>query len=311
MPLPLIASDIETAIKGADVLMIMVPFTAHSSYATLLAPYVTPDHVLLLIPGHTGGSLAFVREMRHQGVKGPFRCGETCTLAYVARKQAPDQVSVFKVAFGDFTFAAFPGKYQAELMEIVKRVYPMIEPVVNVLETGFMNGSTILHPVGMIMNAGWIEHTGGGFMYYSEGVTSAIARAMQAVDDERLAAMAALGVKGKSFIQYFYDRGATTREAYESGSMYRVVKESAPNRTIRAPASLDDRFLHEDIGFGLAPMSELGDMVGVGTPTMKALIHLAELVTGVDYATAGLTLEKMGLAHVPLNRLPEFLYEGE
>lgn len=131
------------------------------------------------------------------------------------------------------------------------------------------------------------------------------------MDDERLAVMAASGVKGKSFIQYFYDRGATTREACESGPMYRVVRESAPNRTIRTPASLDDRLLDEEIGFGLAPMSELGDMVGVGTPSMNALVHLAELLTDVEYAMAGLTLEKMGLSHVPLNRLAEFLYEGE
>jgi opine dehydrogenase len=310
VPVPVITCDIEKAIEGADVLMVTVPTTAHGYYATLLAPYVTEDHIVLLNPGHTGGSLAFVRTMREKGAREPVKCCETCSLAYVARKQAPDRVSVFRVASRNFTFAAFPGKHQQHMAQVVRDVYAAIEPVANVLETGLMNGNAILHPAGMLMNAGWVEHTGGGFRFYAEGVTPGVARVLQAADDERVALTTALGLKPKSLIRYFYEIGNATKEAFETGSMYRVVHESPPNQSIKAPDSLDHRFVHEDVGFGLKPMSELAALVGVRTPTLDALIHFASLATGVDYSEYGLTLDKMGLAGLALNQLEGFLDEG-
>jgi hypothetical protein len=40
----------------------------------------------------------------------------------------------------------------------------------------------------------------------------------------------------------------------------------------------------------------LADTVGTPAPTITALVQLASVINGVDYATEGLTLERMGLA---------------
>jgi opine dehydrogenase len=69
--------------------------------------------------------------------------------------------------------------------------------------------------------------------------------------------------------------------------------------------------MHEDIGYGLVPWSGLGTLAGVPTPTINSLIQLASAMNGIDYMTQGRTLTKLGLADVPLERLQEFLYEGE
>jgi len=88
----------------------------------------------------------------------------------------------------------------------------------------------------------------------------------------------------------------TTKAAWDSGSIARACEESAPNRAIKAPPSLDHRYMHEDIGYGLVPMAELGRLAGVATPTMDALVRLASLALGIDYWRDGLTLERLGLA---------------
>ena len=76
----------------------------------------------------------------------------------------------------------------------------------------------------------------------------------------------------------------------------RACDESTPNRAIKAPSSLDHRYIHEDVGYGLVPMAELGRLAGVATPTIDALVRLASLALGIDYWRDGLTLERLGLA---------------
>jgi opine dehydrogenase len=107
-----------------------------------------------------------------------------------------------------------------------------------------------------------------------------------------------------------YQAGLTSEEARASGSIYRAIHESEPNRTIKSPPKLDHRYLNEDVGYGLVPMAEIGRMMGVATPVIDALITLASVINGQDYRRSGLTLEKMGLAEVHPADLPMFLQEG-
>jgi opine dehydrogenase len=130
-----------------------------------------------------------------------------------------------------------------------------------------------------------------------------VARVIEAVDGERLALAAALGVDVPAFIDYFAAAGLTSEKARQTRSVYRAMQESAPNRTIRAPASLVHRYVDEDVGYGLVPMSELARLAGVPTPTMDALISLASTARCVDFRSAGLTLARMGLAGVSTSDL--------
>ena len=72
-----------------------------------------------------------------------------------------------------------------------------------------------------------------------------------------------------------------------------------------------DRYIHEDIGYGLVPMAALGRLAGVATPTMDALVQLASAALGIDYARDGLTLERLGLAGKSLEELAAFAQQGD
>jgi opine dehydrogenase len=179
-----------------------------------------------------------------------------------------------------------------------------------VLETGLSNLNAIFHPEGMIMNAGWIEHTRGNFLFYREGFTAAIGRVTEAVDAERLAVARALGVPASPFIDVFYEAGLTTRAAHDSGDISRACLESEPNKTIKSPPSLNHRYVHEDVGYGLVPIAAFGRLAGVATPTIDALVQLAGLAVGIDYRRDGLTLERLGLAGKSPSDLLRFVQEG-
>jgi opine dehydrogenase len=204
-------------------------------------------------------------------------------------------------------FAALPGRHADAMFALIKPLYPDIVRATSVLETGLGNINAVFHPPGMIMNAGWIERRGGDFLFYREGITAAVGRVVAAVDAERLAIARALGVPATPFIDLFHQAGLTTDAARDSGSIARACEDSAPNRTIKAPPSLDHRYIHEDVGYGLVPMAELGRLAGVATPTIDALIRLAGLALGIDYRTDGLTLERLGLADKSPAELTRFV----
>jgi opine dehydrogenase len=146
------------------------------------------------------------------------------------------------------------------------------------------------------MNAGWIEHTAGQFFYYYEGATPAVARAIETLDRERRTIAAAYGVQTPTFLDAFYQAGYTSRRAWQAGSVFEALRDSVPNRYIRAPATLEGRYIEEDIGYGLVPMLAFARAAGVAVPTVEAFIQLASVATGVDYLRTGLTAERLGLA---------------
>lgn len=56
----------------------------------------------------------------------------------------------------------------------------------------------------------------------------------------------------------------------------------------------DLSYLHEDVGWGLVPWMHLAAAVDCPTPTIAALVQLASVINGLDYARQGLTLQGMG-----------------
>jgi opine dehydrogenase len=296
-------------VRGADLIIIAAPSPAHEYLAKNLAAYVTDCQRILLNPGHTGGSLHFANALRNAGCKADVPLCETVTLTYICRMPAPARVEIYRRT-ANLRCAAFPGKETAELVREIQDVFPNIVPAENVLETGFANINAIMHPAGMLGNAGWIERTGGDFYYYREGITPAIAAWIEQIDKERLEIVRRIGLKAVPFVEIFYQAGLTSAEARASGSVVRAINESVPNQTIKAPPSLDHRYIKEDVGYGLVPMAAIGKIVDVETPVMEALITLASAAHRTDYRSEGLTLDKMGLLSVKPQDLQKILREG-
>ena len=170
--------------------------------------------------------------------------------------------------------------------------------------------NAVFHPPGMLMNAGWIEHTDGGFLFYREGITEAVGRVVSALDVERVEIARGLGVPTRSFLETVHAAGLTSDAALASGSVARACRESEPNRTLKSPASLDHRYVHEDVGYGLVPMAAFARLAGVKCPVIDAHIDLLSAAAGIDYRATGLTLDALGLAGVPLQDVLGYVIEG-
>lgn len=302
-----VCDTMEEALEEAEIILVVVPAMAHDDYAHACAPHLRKGQTFIMNPGSTGGALAFRKILNEKGMIDISVC-ETNTLTYICRLTGPAEVRVSSRS--KVQFASLPGKKTKECFEAFKQLYPESKERRNVLETSLTNINAILHPPGMILDAGWIEFTKGNFSYYCEGTTPAVAKLMEAIDQERMALCRKMNYPSERFLDFFFQAGSTSEGAYRSGSLYRALQESEPNRFIRAPESLSYRFLAEDVPYGLVPMASLGTMLGVTTPIINALIDLASLINETDYRRTGRTLEKMGIQGMSFKELLDYIERG-
>ncbi len=260
-------------------------------------------------PGQTGGGFHFLHELRQAGYGGDVQLCETASLTQLCRLQ--DQTHVYMPDYiHGLAWAAYPGKHGDALFPIVSSVYPHLIRARDVMETSLANMNVLVHPPGMLMNAGWIQQTSGDFCFYHEGFTDAVGRVAEAMDQERLRIGEVLDVKMLSMVEVLQDMGVISDADAREGDVSRGLLNSQAVRTFRSPGSLHDRFILEDVAFGLVPMAEFGRLLDVPTPTIDAIIHLASLAADVPLRETGLTIERMGLIGVTASNLQQFLWQG-
>src|SRR4051812_24347867 len=69
-PIALMTTDLAQAVDGADLIMLVVPAVGHGYYAAALAPLIDESRPIMLNPGHTGGGLHFLHDLRAAGYRG-------------------------------------------------------------------------------------------------------------------------------------------------------------------------------------------------------------------------------------------------
>ena len=305
-PLALITNDAGAAIAGADLVLIMVPTHAHEAVARTIAPHIASRQLVMAAPGHT--LLLIPNAIRKAGGKLGIYC-DSSSLPFICRKSTPAKIRITRAA-QILYFAAFPGNEIDRVAEQIRPVFPQIEPTPSLLHTVFPYTNAIHHPPALLLNVGRVESTGGDYHHYYDGITPAVGRLIDALDAERVAVAAALGVKVEPLPQFFFRMGYTNAAGRDGGTAYDVFHNSEPNRWIKAPASIDHRFLNEDVPYGLVAIAELGRVGGAPTPSADAVIDIASIVARRPYRREGLTRERMGIAEMSVAEASALLQTG-
>jgi len=145
------------------------------------------------------------------------------------------------------------------------------------------------------LNLGRME-SGQPFDYYIDGVTPTIAALIEKLDSERLAVAKAMGATVPTVVEWLEASygavGQNLYEALQNNDSYQGIK--AP-RLVGIADKLQLRYVTEDVPTGLVPVSELGKKFGVGTPTIDAIITLANILYETDFRASGRNLDQLGL----------------
>jgi len=289
--------DIRKAVRGVDVIMMVVPASAHRDITHALAPVLTDGQVVVLNPGRTGGALEVAHILRDDGCKADVLVAEAQTLIYVSRHLEPTKAHIFQIK-SEVPVAALPAFRTPEVLRDLRTAFPQFVAGGNVLQTSLDNIGAVFHPAVTILNAGRIESTHGDFEYYLEGITASVARILEHLDEERLAVAGALGIRAHRARDWLY-------QAYASAgaTLYDSIQSTPGYKGVRAPARVQHRYVTEDVPMSLVPIASLADQLGVRVPTIKSIIHLAGAMMGEDYWRTGRTVESMGLAGLSVREI--------
>ncbi|NTW09083.1 MAG: NAD(P)-binding domain-containing protein [Anaerolineaceae bacterium] len=299
-----VTSDLKVAVPDADVIMIVVPSSAHAELAKNMAPYLKDGQIIILHPGRTCGAIEFDHVLKTNDCKAKVILSEAETFIYASRSDGPAQARIFRIKEA-VPLAALPASHNQQVLDAIGEVYPQFIDGVNVLHTGMNNMGAIFHPALTILNAGRIESTHGDFQFYIDGVTPSIAKVLEALDRERVTIGSSLGIRSRTALEWLslaYDvTGTDLNDAIHNQTGY---------YGINAPSTLQHRYIFEDVPMSMVPMASLGQRFGVSVRGMDSIIRLACIIHQTDYYRRGRTVDRLGIENLSVGELVKYVDEG-
>jgi opine dehydrogenase len=297
-----VASDIDEAVRGAELIVVPTPAFAQEDIALALAPHLADGQVIFLPPG-TFGSVVMLRALRRAGCAAEVSIAETGTLPWLARKHGPSEVAI-TVRATRLPTGVFPARSAPHALRVLRAAFPCVEPIEDALAAALMNAGPIIHPPLILMNAGPLEHF-EAWDIHNEGTQPSIRRVTDALDRERVAIREALGYVGEHFpLSDHYDN-----DRWMYGDAHKRLVDSGDWR--EHIVLTEHRYMTEDVHFGLAFMVSVADWAGVRVPLAGGLLAMAAAICGKDLRRGTRTLEALGLAGLSRAQMTMLLERGE
>jgi len=313
----LATTDIAEAIKGVSIILVIMPAFGQRMVAMSMAPYLENGQIIALFPG-SGGALEIHQVLKEKEIKKDITLCEGVTLPYGARMMEPGKVRVFTEAV-ILPTGVFPASRTDEVISQLKTLYKTIQPAKDVLEAAINNPNPIVHPVATLLSSTRIEYSKGDFYLYVEGMTPSVARVFEALTKEKIAICDAMGWK-------LYHWNNLDPKGYHLGNTVEECNRKILNTSMdcafgkdsiqagmkmKGPENMKDRFITEDVPYGMVLTSSLGGMLRIPTPVHDSVIELCSTINGENYWETGRTVEKLGIKGLDVNHLKKFLTTGE
>lgn len=298
-------TDFGQAIRGARTIFIVVPSFGHQIMAERCAPYLEDGQIVVIAAGNCG-SLVLAKVLREKGIKKEVVIAETATLPVVARVLEPAHVGIFCETVHN-PVGVFPAKRTKEVINSLQEYYRRFLPVSSVLEACLNNPNGILHPLATLLNVGRIEYA-DEFRLYVEGMGPSVLKVMGIAMNERAEIGKTLGfeplVSGDRLI-------TIGRKGFEEYLVWAFGEEAVKaGGSTKGPYSTQDRYVTEDVPYGLVLWESIGNMLNVKVPVISSVIELFSAINGVDYRAEGRTVDKLGIDSMNIAELKKFLYLG-
>ncbi len=299
-----VGTDVAKTIKDVKLIMVVTPSFTHKMIAEACSSLLEDGQIVVLNPGRTGGAVEFLATIRKLGCKKDIIVAEAQTLIYSCRKTGPSSVEVYGVK-KEVDLGAFPASKTGEVLAEINPYYPQFKPAANCLQTSLSNIGALFHPSPVLLNIGRIETDRNGFKYYIEGISPSVAKLVKSIDKERMAVAAAYGVRVLSAEEWLKTSYDTHGE-----DLYELLQNNQAYADIKAPGTIQARYVTEDVPMSLVPISELGRIAGIATPAIDAVITLTSTIYERDFRKEGRSLANMGLEGMTKEQVARYFETG-
>lgn len=297
--------SVEDAVAPCELINLVVPAFGQANFFDALIPHLRDDQIVVLWAGNYGS----LRLRELLAVRRPdlsVSIVETNTLPYGTRLVGPGHVHLSLTA-PQVLAATLPGDADGRAFELLGELWSCIVRGRDVLSVALSNPNPVIHPPGALLNVGRIQFSDGKFNMYREGITEAVARVIRQVYAEVQSIASALGTQ----VVEYEERDFRTKVSIMGVAFQAPFDTIGAIGDIAGPKSIQDRYITEDLPYGLVPVAELGDKLGVDTPLIDSIITLGSSVCGRDFWSEGRGLEALGLADVPPDRILASVRDAE
>jgi opine dehydrogenase len=250
-----------------------------------LAPYLRTEHRVVLFSSKLCGSVHVARLLAEAGAS-PVPIVETDAL--FACRIFPDD-SLFVLGQKQWTLFSAPTRSETErAAPWFRGFFPTLDPAENVIQRGLTDFGAFSHVTIMVANANRISR-GEKFLFYYEALTEQTIVVLETVEREMRALAGAYGatlIPMRNLLERYY--GCDARD------LLTAMRTVPTYRHAVAPTALSHRFLREDISCTVGLVQELARVAAVPTPTIDAMVHLANVLLGEDLRRGGRDLAALG-----------------
>jgi opine dehydrogenase len=299
-----VTTNLIEAVENVNLINIAIPALGHEVFFDDLIPHLKDGQIVIVWSGDAG-SLRLAKKLKDIAPDKNILIAETHTMPYGTRVIEAGEVNILVLA-KKICLAALPAKDTEKIVSMAEELYPNIIPADNVLAISLSNPNPTVHPPGSVLNVGRIEYSKGEFYMYREGITAATARVVRALYDETLAVAKAFGFN----ILEYEDEDFRNTGTIMGVEFWAPFDKLGIIADIKGPSNLDDRYIIEDLPYGLVHRSQLGDLVGVPTPIIDGIINIGAVVCETDF-WKGRTLKDLGLAGMTKEEIMKYLQEGK
>lgn len=272
-----VADGLGAALKGTDAALLAVPAYAFPALLPVIAAALPARLPLLIAPAASLAPLALDKLWAGHGApadRAPV--GGMATTPVTARRLGPDRVRVATLRSA-VEVAAVPAARGAEAAALAEALFGLRAPVApSVLPLALANANPIIHAVLALANVTRIERAEPWGQY--EMMTAASCRLMSALEAERGALAGALGVVVPSLAEALSRANALPPAPLPAMGAAIAASRAA----VLGPASLETRYVTEDVPFGLAVYLRLAATVRVPMAATEATVVVLEALWGRD-----------------------------
>jgi opine dehydrogenase len=290
-----VAAGADEALSGAEAVLIAVPGNHHRTVMDEIAPYLLSMQTVIISSHCSFGANYLAEKLRARSLDLPITAwGSTIV---TGRRTASLAVAISNIrtrldaaTLGERVPGAGISRCRALFGDRFQERF-------GITAITLSNVNAQNHLAMALCNLTRIERseTWGNYA----GITTAVGRLMEALDGERMALAAALGVSVRSVREHFHLSFDVPLGSVAEMAAAIDARGGAPN----GPKSLDTRYVVEDVPFGIVPIERLGRIAGVPTALHSAGIEMFNALYDRDFRLENNLLDALPPSALTMNTL--------
>jgi opine dehydrogenase len=284
-PLHCLTTDISELAANSEIIFLATLTTAYEDVSNQLAPYIRENHVIIPFSSKLCGCLEISNSLKKAGAP-TIPVIETDAI-FACRKQ--ENGSIWIRGMKAWNLYSCPTCSDTQKYgSILNSFFPGLHAAKNLLHRGLTDFGAVAHAIICIANISRIDRQ-EQFAFYYEGLSSRTVILLEQMEREFQEVAERYDAKllpMKDVLNKYY--GCNPADLF-------TAMTTVPNyRDSVAPASLNHRYLQEDVACTLVPLQQLARLALVPTPLIDSVINLTSLLGGVDFQKQGRSLDRLG-----------------